>query len=800
MSKFTFVLSGRAVIAIGASILVLGTGAGWLLKSTGNAPPATRTAETTVARAPWRAATSPLSTRFAKDVSPDKVRPEYPRPQFVRPNWLSLNGLWEFGFDNDNVGEKEGWHTGTTFAQQILVPFTFESSLSGIGLSNEVHEHVWYRRSFKTPSDWKGQRILLHFGAVDWETKVWVNGQEVGKHRGGYTPFTLDITDAIRGGDSQELVVHAYDPSEKSPSGWQPRGKQQGSGGIMYTRTTGIWQSVWLEPVPKAHLSDVTMTPSFDANGTGKLLLSATLPKSAAGMTVEASISDNSQQVATQQATVSSDGSVSLTVIVPQAKPWTPETPQLYDLTLRLISGGRAVDMVTSYTAFRSVGIANGRLTLNGKPYFYRGVLDQGYWPDGIYTPPTEDAIKADVEAVKNLGFNMARKHIKVEDARWYYWCDRLGVAVWQDMPSSINLSTLESKEEFRKELPEVMAATRNYPSVVHWIPFNENWGNPGEFQDEIVELTRRIDPSRPITDASGWTQRSLTDVIDAHNYSDSLAHEGTSNPVKPKVVGEYGGVGLSVPGHIWAEGRIYVHANNVDEMLRLLRARTSDLYDAPNLSGFVYTQLADVEQELNGLLTYDREPKADAKAIAAIMQGKNRAPALPGFPLRDWLVLGPIPSGNSVNATDANPEALARMGKVLDTPYLEKEGQIQPTDGQTATVPTGNLVWKKMMGPLIDFQQTFPGSPHNDAVVYAVSYVNSPRDIKGATLYLGSDDGAVVWLNGKQVYRKVAIRGVTVREDKVPGLVLKKGRNVLVIKVGQGQGGWGLSTHLQLP
>jgi hypothetical protein len=793
----TVTLRASTLLTIGILLLgAIGAAIAWNMAPKRSAH-ATTAATPVGAAADWKPAASPLKTRFAAAVSPLSARPEYPRPQLVRREWLSLNGLWQFGFDDKSVGDSEGWKTGKVFAERILVPFTFESSLSGIGKGNEVHERVWYRRAFEVPGGWKGKRVLLNFGAVDWEATVYVNGREVGKHQGGYTPFSLDITDALTGSGPQELVVHVYDPSERSPEGYQPRGKQKGSEGIWYTRTTGIWQTVWLEPVTDTHVSTITMTPGVSSDGAGTLALSAVLPKTADGATLEVSVGGKGASV-TQTATVA-EGRANVTLAVPNAKLWTPESPNLYDLTLKVTRNGKTVDEATSYTAFRSVGIANGRLTLNGKPYFYRGVLDQGYWPDGIYTPPSDEAIRNDVEMTKQLGFNMARKHIKVEDPRWYYWCDRLGVAVWQDMPSPTALDRSEAKEIYRRELTDVIATTQSYPSVVHWIPFNENWGNPGAFQDEMVELTRRLDPSRPITDASGWTQRGLTDVIDAHNYSDSLLKEGVENPVKPKVVGEYGGVGLSVPNHVWQEGRIYIHAPDTKRMQEILRRRTSQLFQAPNLSGYVYTQLTDVEQELNGLLTYDREPKADVKALGRIMRGEDRTKPIIATPIKDWLVLGPISTGIHVSATNETPEAMDAMGRILDKALLPNEGGLQPKAEESATVGGELKTWKAVNAEQLDFEKVLPPD-HKDAAVYAVAYLDSPRDRRNATILLGSDDGVVVWLNGKQVYRKVAIRGVEQYQDRITGLTLKRGRNTLVVKVGQGSGGWGLTAHIEKP
>ncbi len=589
-----------------------------LLATFAAAAPAPSVAQTAKEQTRWKPAEAPLLTRFAKDISPDRPRPEYPRPMMVRKDWQSLNGMWQFAFDDEAKGKEAGWMSGKDLPQNILVPFTFEAALSGIGKGKEIHEHVWYRRMFTVPKAWHHKRILLNFGAVDWQATVYVNGTEVGHHTGGYAPFAFDITDALKGDGPQEVVVSVYDPADPKKEGWQPKGKQLGSEGIWYTRTTGIWQSVWIEPVALTHLQSIHL----DGDPARRALTVTVTLSGALPAVLHVGIIDQGREVKSQYKITSP--TATFHIPYPAGKLWTPETPYLYDVKLDLYQQDHVNDSVTSYVGFRKVGIDNGRLNLNGKPYFYRGVLDQGYWPDGILTPPTDAAIKNDVEMIKKLGFNMARKHVKVEDPRWYYWCDHLGVAVWQDMPSSHNLSSRAAQENFTQEWTEVIDATRDYPCVVHWIPFNENWGNPQEFQDTIVNLTRQLDPTRPITDASGWTQRDLTDVVDVHDYGNDLRRQGVEHPTKPKVVGEFGGIALPVPNHTWTTGWGYQTVKTPEELVLKIQSQTSQLFEAANLSGFVYTQLTDVEQELNGLLTYDRLPKADTKLIAPVFEGSN--------------------------------------------------------------------------------------------------------------------------------------------------------------------------------
>lgn len=751
------------------------------------------------AESEWKPAPAPLSTKWAKDVSPGHARPEYPRPLMVRKEWKSLNGIWQFAFDDSNGGAAAGWASGKDLPERILVPFTFEASLSGIGKGKEIHEHIWYRKQFEVPGGWTsgGKRVILHFGAVDWHAAVYVNGKPIGEHTGGYSPFSFDVTEALSSAGPQELVVSVYDPADPKGAGYQPKGKQLGSSGIWYTRTTGIWQSVWLEPVAAAHITRLQVDSDIE-----KSTLNVHVDVSGSeAATAHVQVSRSGKTVASGTAELSESGTVVVHVESPDL--WSPESPALYDLTVSLKRGSNTLDTVQSYSAFRHVEIQNGRLTLNGKPYFYRGVLDQGYWPDGILTAPTDEAIKSDVELVKKLGFNLARKHVKIEDPRWYYWCDHLGVAVWQDMPSSHNLSSQEAKNNFTAEWKSAMETVRGYPCVVQWIPFNENWGDPGEFQDEIVKLTRTIDSTRPITDASGWTQRGLTDVIDAHDYGNNLLAQGVANPVKPKVVGEFGGIALPVRGHTWTTGWGYQTAKDAEGLVRRICYQTTQLYEAANLSGFVYTQLTDVEQELNGLVTYDRQPKADFTHVAADFMGVSRATRSPA--ITNWLVLGPIPTGTAMKSAEDTPANRAIMDQIMAKEYVRFEAQLHPDENSPAAIGRTMLHWKAATASdgNLNFIKIFGDQPEKsleNAVVYAVAYLDSKMDLHNVTLLMGSDDGARVWLNGKLISTVSKLRGVTIDEDVIEGLTLKAGRNVLVVKVGQGTGGWGLTARIETP
>jgi hypothetical protein len=788
----------------------------------------------------WKPAPAPLTTRWAKEVSPANVRPEYPRPQLVRSEWKSLNGLWQFAFDDKNEGRAQNWHTGKTLPQRILVPFTFEAALSGIGKGKEVHERVWYRRTFDIPAAWRGRRVRLNVGASDWETTVWVNGKLLGTHRGGYTPFSFDITDALEPGDgpaAQEVVVAVYDPADPRDGAFQPKGKQLGSEGIWYTRTTGIWQSVWLEPVSATHLRTVRATgetpddrraywlrvegrvppksgerPGAAASAANRVVITTGITAGPRPVRVDAEVvtPDGATRLRASSGRVTPGTSLTFAVPAPSPRLWSPESPNLYDVTLTLRDDrtGTTLDTVKTYTAFRTVGIKNGRLTLNGKPYFYRGVLDQGYWPDGILTPPTDAALRHDVAMTKKLGFNMARKHVKVEDPRWYYYCDKLGLAVWQDMPSAHAPlhSDPAAQANFTREWRAVMEATRVYPSVVHWIPFNENWGDPQAFQDRIVRVTRQTDPTRPITDASGWTQRGETDVIDVHDYGNNLRRQGIARPVKPKVIGEYGGIALPVEGHTWTTGWGYQSARDPAGLLRRVKYQTTQLFEAENLSGFVYTQLTDVEQELNGLLTYDRVPKVAPERAGAVFTGRDRYDAAGlerdfGGHVRDWLVLGPVRAGTDLRTATDNPESRVVLESVLNRSFLADEAGLAPQENAAVTVGDRQLTWKRVRSTdeALDFHKVFGGQTDN-AVAYAAAVIDSPQEVRNVTLLLGSDDAAKVWLNGSPVWTVSRVRGVNLDEDEVRGLTLKAGRNVLLIKVAQGIGGWGVGARLLKP
>ena len=550
----------------------------------------------------WQPAAGPLKTRWAKDVSPDHVLPEYPRPQMVRKDWLNLNGLWDI-----KLGD------GTE--SKILVPFAIESALSGV---MKHVDRVTYRRSFEIPKGWNGQQVLLHFGAVDWESTVFLNGKKLGVHRGGYDAFSYNITDALKGEGAQEITVEVFDPTDL---GGQPRGKQKlKPGSIMYTATTGIWQTVWLEPVPTTPIESLKIIPDVDA---GCLRLTVVGSGS-----VEAVASVDGKDIAQ----VTGQAGSELKLSIPNPKLWSPDSPHLYDLRVALKSGDKTVDSVTSYFGMRKIALGKDdkgvtRMMLNGKPVFQVGPLDQGFWPDGIYTAPTDEALRFDIVETKRLGFNTTRKHVKVEPDRWYYWCDKLGLLVWQDMPCGNSYTDKPQpidKPQFKSELVSMVKNLWNHPSIIMWVVFNENQGQHDT--EALVAEVEALDPSRLVNNASGNDDKNCGDVIDKHTYPGPDSPKPEDN--RAAVLGEFGGLGLPVEGHTWTKKTWgYEGTKNIEDLTKgyekLLR-KSWELNVTAGLSAVIYTQLTDVETECNGLLTYDREiNKVVPDRAAAANSGK---------------------------------------------------------------------------------------------------------------------------------------------------------------------------------
>lgn len=559
------------------------------------------------AQQPNESTTAPathLHTRWARDVNPAHPLPEYPRPQMTRRAWQNLNGRWQYAIRDSGAAAPTSWD-GT-----IVVPFPLESQLGGVARPLTETQRLWYRRTFRAPRLPAGGRLLLHFGAVDWDAQVFVNGQRVGEHRGGYDPFTVDVTDALRGGGDQELVVGVWDPTNKGP---QPRGKQvQHPHSIWYTAVSGIWQTVWLEPVPAAHITHLLIVPDVDA---GALRVATTADGAPAGTRVRVTARDGSRTVGSAEGAVGD----TLVVRIPRAKLWSPDRPFLYTLHVALSTG----DAVDSYAGMRKIAVARdsagvNRLFLNGRPLFEFGPLDQGWWPGGLYTAPTDAALRSDIATTKRLGFDMIRKHVKVEPERWYYWADRLGILVWQDMPSGDN-DTPAAKTEFAEELRHVVDARRDHPSIVMWVPFNEGWGQHDTRQ--VVAWLKGYDPSRLVDNASGWTDMHVGDVADMHTYPGPGMPP--LEPTRASVLGEFGGLGLPITGHLWVEKnnwgyRTFTSRDSLGAAYRGLIGQLRFLI-GQGLAAAVYTQTTDVEIEVNGLMTYDRAiVKLPPSAIAA--------------------------------------------------------------------------------------------------------------------------------------------------------------------------------------
>lgn len=576
------------------------------------------------ASAQWSPAGDRIKTKWAEELNPAQVLPEYPRPQMERPDWKNLNGLWQYAVIPKDAALPD------SFEGEILVPFAIESSLSGVCRRLGENSELVYQRTFSVPSDWRGRNVLLHFGAVDWRADVWVNGVKVGRHEGGFAPFSFDITAALSAkGADNTLTVRVWDPTDRGP---QPRGKQVNDpNGIWYTPVSGIWQTVWLEPVAEQHIGNLRITPDIDRR---TLSIQADTRGCTSGTLLEVEVYDGQSLVAAGK----SINAQPVEIRMPEdMKLWSPDTPFLYDLKVRLKEGRKTLDEVDSYAAMRKFSTLRDkdgivRLALNNRPIFQYGPLDQGWWPDGLYTAPTDEALRYDVEMTKKLGFNMIRKHIKVEPARWYTHCDQLGIIVWQDMPSGdrnpewqsrqyFNGTELkrspESEAYYRKEWKEIIDACYSYPCIGVWVPFNEAWG---QFKTpEIAEWTKQYDPTRLVNPASGGNHYTCGDILDLHNYPQPDLY--LYDAQRATVLGEFGGIGMVLKEHLWEPDRNwgYVQFSTPKEVTDEYVKYSDKLYNLVKrgFSAGVYTQTTDVEVEVNGLMTYDRKVvKVDADRV----------------------------------------------------------------------------------------------------------------------------------------------------------------------------------------
>ncbi len=578
----------------------------------------------------WQPKQAPLMTDWAQQVNPANVLPEYPRPQMVRSNWMSLNGVWQFqsGATNDPAP------AGQNLAGVILVPFPMESALSGV---MQYSPFSWYRRQFTVPSEWSGQRILLHFDAVNWRSQIYVNGQNVGVHTGGYDPFTYDITSFATNGGPQELIVRVYSPVD---SGGEPRGKQTlYPAGIMFTSSSGIWQPVWLEPVPPtSSISGIHLVPDVDNH---RVLVNVNINGATNGLRVNGFAFAGTNQVAATTVLLGDD----LYLNIPSPTLWSPTNPYLYNLQITLTTNSTMVDSVGSYFGMRKISLGtNGgfvKMFLNDQFMFEFGPLDQGYWPEGVYTAPTDLALQSDLRMEKALGFDMVRKHIKVEPQRWYYWADKLGILVWQDMPSCNSYTSNPSPPpvdplDFIAELTAMVTNHWNSPSIIMWDIFNEGQGQQGSANGVgqtntayLVSLVKTLDPSRLVDQASGWNYFGVGDLLDAHNYPDPVCPASTSQAM---ACGEFGGIWLGVAGHTWSPSSSDVSASqassSVASQFEGLAGELPNLIQNQGMSAAVYTEISDVEIELAGLRTFDRKLlKPDLHRMQVAITSLNGVP-----------------------------------------------------------------------------------------------------------------------------------------------------------------------------
>lgn len=563
-------------------------------------------------------------------------RPEYPRPQMVRADWLNLNGAWEFEIDHGRSGRDRGLPTAERLQDRIIIPFCPESALSGIQ-NTDFMASVWYRRAVTLPAEWAGKRMLLHFGAVDYATEVWINGHSAGTHRGGYTPFTLEITGLVQPG--KNIITVCAEDDTRSPL--QPTGKQSGayrSQGCHYTRTTGIWQTVWLEAVPQTYLERPKITPDLE-NGCVYLAVPFVGPADGMSLEIAASLNGTSMGIATVRP---SGHTFRAMLHLQEIQAWCPDSPTLYDLSLTLRDAQGIIDTVTSYFGMRSLRWDGPAILLNGLPVFQRLILDQGFYPDGIYTAPSDEALRGDIEMSQAMGFNGARLHQKIFEGRFLYWADKLGYLVWGEMPDwGLDIGDGRSLDRVLTEWREEITRDYSHPAIIGWCPFNETWG--GVFTDvlgQVYHLTKLLDPTRPALDVSGGFHIGTTDIYDGHDYDqDPLTFaaryapfaEGGEPPChfpgkdapyrdEPYFVSEYGGIWWN-PGQqdeqAWGYGN---RPKSEEEFLTRFRGLTETLLNHQRMFGFCYTQLTDVEQEVNGLYTYDRQAKFDPAVIRAIV------------------------------------------------------------------------------------------------------------------------------------------------------------------------------------
>jgi hypothetical protein len=738
------------------------------------------------------AAAALCGTWLAGSCPADIPRPEHPRPDFEREAWLNLNGPWQFDLDESGDGEQRGWTSGRDFLRQITVPFCPESKLSGLGLATNYLPHVWYRRHFQVPAALRGQRLLLHFGAVDYQARVWLNGRFLGEHRGGYTPFAFEITEARREGDN-ELVVHAYDQLR---SGLQPGGKQSHgrSEGCVYTRTTGIWQTVWLEGVGETHLSDFTVTPDLDG---GRIIVQGSLDGPARGVVLRVRAYAGGQLVGEDTVPAAWRGTLAV-LKLSRVVPWQPGQPYLYDLVLDTLREGRVIDSVRSYCGLRKITIEGNRFLINGQPVFQRLILDQGFYPEGIYTAPSDEALRRDIELSLAAGFNGARLHQKVFEPRTLCWADKLGYLLWGEFPSwGVNIAHEEAVRRFLDEWQAVVRRDRNHPAIIGWCPLNETGTNEYVARLEtLLATTFTMDPTRPLLDSSGYTHfLPGTDVFDAHDYEQNPRvfaaryamfgatggdpwHNNPGDPRsryrgQPFFVSEYGGIHVKTArdtGGGWGYDGAGLTA---EEFLARYKGLTDVLLDNPNMFGFCYTQLTDVEQEQNGIYFYDRAPKYEVARLRAINQ---RPAAYETQPPRvrplAWRTLVPASqtTAQTWRYTTNQPSADWFQPAFADAGWPQGPGGF----GSSGTL--GAVVGTEWRTGDIWLRRTFQADRPDFALT---------------ALLLHHDEDAEIYLNGQRVAALAGFATSYTRMlNEVLGKALVAGNNVLAIHCHNTAGG----------
>ncbi|MCK4560399.1 MAG: chitobiase/beta-hexosaminidase C-terminal domain-containing protein [Calditrichia bacterium] len=790
----------------------------------------------------WKPAEGSLLTKWADEITPENVLPEYPRPQLVREDWLNLNGLWDYMII-DKGSEKPQRYDG-----KILVPFPVESALSGVNLMVGKEKELWYRRSFVIPYDWQDkERVLLHFGAVDWETTVWINENLLGSHKGGYDSFSFDITDYLIDKKPQELVIKVWDPVDQ---GTQPRGKQVSEPrGIWYTSVTGIWQTVWLEPVSKLYIKSIKIIPDIDQ---ARLDIELSIADSEHDYLLMSNLSLGGKQLS--QVHTGPGNAISFDIENQQL--WTPDNPVLYDLEINLLDAvGNLKDEIKSYVGMRKISISKygsniPKIFLNNEFVFQLGPLDQGWWPDGLYTAPTDEALKYDIEITKKLGFNMARKHVKVEPERWYYWCDKLGLLVWQDMPSGDEYidpdepdikRTKESATQFENELREMVTQYGNHPSIVMWVPFNEGWG---QYETEkISQFIKTLDSSRLVNNASGWADRGVGDVNDIHAYPGPAMPE----PEKKRVIvlGEFGGLGLHLEGHTWqiSDNWGYRSYENAEELTKAYTNLFRDLQPMirKGLSAAVYTQTTDVEVEVNGLMTYDRAViKMDPATVKRVNQGylppvieaeHNIFTTSLSISLSNEIRKGQIYYTLDETDPNNNSQQFTKPVIIKDTHTIKAFTVFEDGTASDISETTFNKVSftdpiikedlksgisyeyseleEKELEKLPDFESLSAKSTGNAKLInleiierdeyFALQfngYVKIPAD--GIyTFYSSSDDGTKLFIHNELVVDNDYTHGMT---EKSGDIALNKGLHPIKLNFFQGYGGKGLKVSYKCP